>query len=195
MSFYSISEFIRTNYPEYWGRQTYPSTECVRIHKVDEEWGIFSNFGHTPIVVDSLTFDTSERLFQLMKFRDEKPVWDIYNKQGNPKMTAKKWEKTYRRKDWGIYMVETTLFQNILLRSFILPIGIANVQHKLACLQIVIPQTVLLNQVVFNWIWTVFPYRSHLTKDRLHTILHANSHFTNFILCYPDVPPFGNIAL
>ena len=109
MSFYSISEFIRTNYPEYWGWQTYPATECVRIHKVDEEWGIFSNFGHTPIVVDSLTIDTSERLFQLMKFRDEEPVLDI-NKKGNPKMTAKKWEKTHRREDWGEMVIDTMKF-------------------------------------------------------------------------------------
>ena len=66
MSFYSISDFIRDNYPEYWGIQSYPATDCVRIHKIDEEWGIFSNFGHTPIVVEGVTFDTSERLFQLM---------------------------------------------------------------------------------------------------------------------------------
>ena len=50
MSFYSISDFIRENYPEYWGIQTYPAAECVRVHKIDEEWGVFSNFGHTPIV-------------------------------------------------------------------------------------------------------------------------------------------------
>ena len=73
MSFYSISDFIRENYPEYWGMQSYPANQCVRIHKIDEEWGIFSNFGHTPIVVEGVTFDTSERLFQLMKFKDEEP--------------------------------------------------------------------------------------------------------------------------
>ena len=110
MSFYSISEFIRTNYPEYWGWQTYPAIECVRIHKVKEEWGIFSNFGHTAIVVDGITFDTCERLFQLMKFRDEGPVLAIYNKKGNPKMTTKKWEKTHRREDWGEMVVDAMKF-------------------------------------------------------------------------------------
>ena len=74
MSFYSISDFIRENYPEYWGIQSYPIAECVRIHKIDEEWGIFSNFGHTPLVIEGVTFDTSERLFQLMKFKDEQIV-------------------------------------------------------------------------------------------------------------------------
>ena len=110
MSFYSISDFIRENYPEYWGIQTYPAAECVRIHKVEEEWGIFSNFGHTPIVVEGITFDTSERLFQLMKFKEEAPAKAIYYKKGNPKMTAKHWEKTHRREDWGTMIIDAMKF-------------------------------------------------------------------------------------
>ena len=110
MSFYSISEFIRENYPEYWGLQSYPANQCVRIYKIDEEWGIFSNFGHTPIVVEGVTFDTSERLFQLMKFKDEEPVKAIYYKKGNPKMTTKHWEKTHRREDWGKMIVDAMKF-------------------------------------------------------------------------------------
>lgn len=105
MSFYRISDFIRDNYPEYWGIQTYPASECVRIHKIDEEWGIFSNFGHTPLVVEGVTFDTSERLFQLMKFKDEEPVKAVYNAI-NPKMTTKHWEKTHRREDWGKMIID-----------------------------------------------------------------------------------------
>ena len=109
MSFYSISDFIRDNYPEYWGIQTYPASECVRIHKIDEEWGIFSNFGHTPLVVEGVTFDTSERLFQLMKFKDEEPVKAVYNAI-NPKMTTKHWEKTHRREDWGKMIIDAMKF-------------------------------------------------------------------------------------
>ena len=109
MSFYSISDFIRENYPEYWGIQTYPAAGCVRIHKIDEEWGIFSNFGHTPIVLDDVTFDTSERLFQLMKFKDEEAVKAVYNAI-NPKMTAKHWEKTHRREDWGKMIIDAMKF-------------------------------------------------------------------------------------
>jgi ribA/ribD-fused uncharacterized protein len=110
MSFYSISDFIRENYPEYWGLQSYPANQCVRIHKIDEEWGIFSNFGHTPIVVEGVTFDTCERLFQLMKFKDEEPVKAIYYKKGNPKMTTKHWEKTHRREDWGKIVIDAMKF-------------------------------------------------------------------------------------
>ena len=110
MSFYSIADFIRENYPEYWGMQSYPADQCVRIYKIDEEWGIFSNFGHTPIVVEGVTFDTSERLFQLMKFKDEEPVKAIYYKKGNPKMTTKHWEKTHRREDWGKIVIDAMKF-------------------------------------------------------------------------------------
>ena len=110
MSFYSIADFVRENYPEYWGLQSYPADQCVRIHKIDGEWGIFSNFGHTPVVVEGVTFDTSERLFQLMKFKDEEPVKAIYYKKGNPKMTTKHWEKTHRREDWGKIIVDAMKF-------------------------------------------------------------------------------------
>lgn len=109
MSFYSISEFIRDNYPEYWGIQSYPASECVRIHKVAEEWGVFSNFGHTPIVVEGVTFDTSERLFQLMKFKDAEPVKAIFS-SNSPKMTSKSWEKTHRREDWGKMIIDAMKF-------------------------------------------------------------------------------------
>ena len=109
MSFYSIAGFIRDNYPEYWGIQSYPAPDCVRIHKIDEEWGIFSNFGHTPIVVEGITFDTSELLFQLIKFKDEEPVKALFNAK-NPKMTAKHWEKTHRREDWGKMIIDAMKF-------------------------------------------------------------------------------------
>ena len=109
MSFYSISDFIRDNYPEYWGIQSYPASECVRILKVAEEWGVFSNFGHTPFVVEGVTFDTSERLFQLMKFKNEGPVKAVFNAK-NPKMTAKHWEKTHRREDWGKMIIDAMKF-------------------------------------------------------------------------------------
>lgn len=109
MSFYSISGFIRDNYPEYWGILSYPASECVRILKVAEEWGVFSNFGHTPIVVEGVTFDTSERLFQLMKYKDEEPVKAIFS-ANNPKMTSKHWEKTHRREDWGKMIIDAMKF-------------------------------------------------------------------------------------
>lgn len=110
MSFYSIAPFIKEFYPQYYSIETYPVYECAIIHKVDMEWGIFSNFGRTPIVINGVTFKTSEQLFQLMKFKDEEPLKEIYFQKKNPKMTAKKWEKTHRRQDWGSMLVDAIKF-------------------------------------------------------------------------------------
>ena len=110
MSFYSIAPFIKAFYPAYYSIASYPADKCVCIRKAKDEWGIFSNFGHTPIVVEGVTFDTSERLFQLMKFKDEEAVEGIYYKKGNPKMTAKHWEKTHRRADWGKMIIDAMKF-------------------------------------------------------------------------------------
>lgn len=109
MSFYSIAPFIQAFYPEYYSIETYPASECVIIHKVSEPWGIFGNFAHTPIVIDEVMFKTSEQLFQLMKFKDKEPVLAVYN-ANNPKMTAKHWEKTHRRSDWGQMVVDAMKF-------------------------------------------------------------------------------------
>ena len=114
MSFYSISEFIRDNYPEYWGLQSYPAEQCVIVHKIDEEWGVFSNFSHTTIVVDGVSFKCSETLFQLMKFKDEDAVKEVY--RSNNKRMAKHWEKTHRREDWGKMVVDAMKY--CLMRKF-----------------------------------------------------------------------------
>ena len=109
MSFYSIAPFIQAFYPEYYSKETYPASECITIRKVAETWGIFGNFARTPIVIDEVMFKTSEQLFQLMKFKDKEPVLAVYN-ANNPKMTAKHWEKTHRRSDWGQMDVDAMKF-------------------------------------------------------------------------------------
>lgn len=108
MSFYSIAPFIQQYYPEYWGIQTYPAEQCIIVHKIDEEWGVFSNFSHTTIVVDGVSFKCSETLFQLMKFKDENVVKDVY--RSNNKKIAKSWEKTHRREDWGQMIIDAMKF-------------------------------------------------------------------------------------
>lgn len=109
MSFYSIAPFIEEFYPEYYSIETYPACECVTIRKVKEPWGILGNFAPAPIIIDNVEFKTSELLFQLMKFTDDEPVLAIY-KANNPKMQAKHWEKTHRRKDWGKIIVDAMKF-------------------------------------------------------------------------------------
>lgn len=105
MSFYSIAQYIQQYYPEYYSIETYPADKCAAIRKVAEEWGIFSNFGRTPMMIGGVYFKTSEQLFQMMKFTDKEAVLSVYL-AGNPKMTAKRWEKTHRRPDWGSMIVD-----------------------------------------------------------------------------------------
>ncbi len=109
MNFYSIAPFIQEYYPEYYSIETYPVSERVAIRKVKEQWGIFGNFAPTPIIINGVTFKTSELLFQLMKFKEAEPILAVYN-ANNPKMTAKHWEKTHRREDWGRMIVDAMKF-------------------------------------------------------------------------------------
>lgn len=109
MNYYSIAPFIQEFYPQYYSIETYPDSECVVIRKVKEPWGIFGNFAPTPIIINGVTFKTSEQLFQLMKFKEAEPVFAVYN-ANNPKMTAKHWEKTHRREDWGRMIVDAMKF-------------------------------------------------------------------------------------
>ena len=97
-----IREFIEANYPEYYSIERYPADRTAAFCKIDREWGIFSNFGHSTLVVGGVSFDTYERLFQVMKFKDIDSRKAIYLKKGNPKMTAKHYEKV------GIPMVRRT---------------------------------------------------------------------------------------
>jgi len=116
-SFYSVADFIREYYPQYWGFESYPQSECVTIHKVTDEWGLFCNFAHTPIVVDDVTFKSSEELFQLMKFTDPEILERIRSgvtRDGKTcheiKRTVKSYEQQHRRPDWGSMFIDAMKF-------------------------------------------------------------------------------------
>lgn len=109
MNFYSIAPFIQQYYPQYYSIETYPADKCVCIRKVADEWGILGNFAHARIIINKVVFKNSEQLFQLMKFTDEEPVKAVYH-AANPKYTAKHWEKTHRRNDWGNIIVDAMKF-------------------------------------------------------------------------------------
>ena len=117
MNFYSIAPFIKDFYPEYWGEYSYDANKCIRIHKVDDEWGLLCNFANTPIAVGGFTFKSSEQLFQLMKFTDRDVVKRIVNgitrndkKCHEVKKTVKSYEKDYRREDWGSMIIDAMKF-------------------------------------------------------------------------------------
>lgn len=117
MSFFSIADFIKEYYSEYYGIQTYPVAESVAIRKVKDEWGLFCNFAPAPLMVDGVAFDSSEELFQLMKFKNPEVLRRIragITMNGKTchqiKMTAKSYEKAYRRSDWGQMIIDAMKF-------------------------------------------------------------------------------------
>jgi ribA/ribD-fused uncharacterized protein len=62
---------IRDNYPEYYSIERYPAAETICIRKTTNDWGILGNFYNTPIVVNGITFDCTERLFHIMKLKPD----------------------------------------------------------------------------------------------------------------------------
>lgn len=107
-----LEGFIREYYPEWYGIQEYPADKTVSFLKVDGEWGLLSNFARTPIVIDGVTFDCTEKLFQVIKFTDDESRKAIYSKKGQPiKMMARHQEKVGSvREDWGRIFIDVMKF-------------------------------------------------------------------------------------
>lgn len=80
----TVSEMIQHHYPEYYSIESYPAAQTVCIRKVRDEWGILGNFAKTPIVVNGVTFDCTERLFHMMKFSPDavEGICDIMKSPG-----------------------------------------------------------------------------------------------------------------
>lgn len=107
-----IREFIEKNYPEYYSIERYPADRTAAFCKVDAPWGILSNFGRVPLVVDGVSFDCSEKLFQVMKFADMASRKAVFDAKGQTmKMKAKHQEKVGAvRPDWGEIIVDAMKF-------------------------------------------------------------------------------------
>ena len=107
-----LEGFIKEFYPEWYGIQEYPAHKTAAFCKVAEEWGVLGNFAPTPIVVDRVPFDCTEKLFQVMKFADEESRKIIYSQKGQPiKMKAKHQEKMgVVRHDWGRIFIDAMKF-------------------------------------------------------------------------------------
>lgn len=111
-SVHGLAAIIREYYPQYWGTQTYPISQCCPICKTKDEWGVLGNFGNVPLVIDGVTFKNSEQLYQLFKFKSPEAIIDLYSSSAGMgvKMKAKRWEKTDRRDDWGRMVVDAMKF-------------------------------------------------------------------------------------
>ena len=96
-----LEGFIKEFYPEWYGIQEYPADKTAAFCKVAEEWGVLGNFAPTPIIVDGIPFDCTEKLFQVMKFTDLESRKIIYAQKGQPiKMKAKHQEKVGVVRSW-----------------------------------------------------------------------------------------------
>lgn len=112
-----IAQFIQQYHPEYYSIETYPADKVARIFKVDMQWGEFSNFGRVPVTVDGVTFNTTERLYQVMKYKDPEARKAVFLAT-NPKMTAKHYEKLCLwREDWPEMIVDAMKY--CLMQKFI----------------------------------------------------------------------------
>ena len=107
-----LEGFIKEFYPEWYGIQTYPADKTVAFCKVTEEWGVLGNFAATPLVVDGVPFDCTEKLFQVMKFADTESRKIVYSVKGQTiKMKAKHQEKVgVIREDWGRSFIDAMKF-------------------------------------------------------------------------------------
>lgn len=103
-----LEGFIREYYPEWYGIQEYPADKTISFLKTDREWGLLGNFARTPIVVNGVPFDCTEKLFQVMKFTDKESRRVIYSQKGQPiKMMARHYEKAGSvREDWGRIFID-----------------------------------------------------------------------------------------
>ena len=113
MSKGSVAPLIKEYYPEYYMLKEYPAGDCAVFKTTKEKWGILGNFARTPLVVEGLTFNNSEKLFQLMKFTDEDTLLTLYRINGIPfKRKARSLEKVpgLRRPDWGRIIVDCMKF-------------------------------------------------------------------------------------
>ena len=107
-----LEGYIKEYYPEWYGIREYPADKTAAFCKVDKEWGILGNFGRSPIFVDGVPFDCTEKLFQVMKFSDPESRRIIYAQKGQPiKMMAKHQEKVgVVREDWGRIFIDAMKF-------------------------------------------------------------------------------------
>ena len=113
-----VAPFIEKYYNEYYTIETYPADKCVAFNTVAGEWGILGNFARTPLVVNGVTFSSSEQLYQIMKFKDADVIRKVYAgvtfkgiNKGTVKMVARSYENQgFRREDWGWILLDALKF-------------------------------------------------------------------------------------
>ena len=100
-------------YPQYDIKKRYPAGETVAFAKVNEDWGVFSNFAKTPMMVFGIEFDCVERLFHYIRLNSESERADYLKVPSGMalKMKAKAFEKRgVERAGWRDIAVDVMRF-------------------------------------------------------------------------------------
>ena len=108
-----LVDYIREYYPEWLGFKEYPAEKTAAIGRVKEPWGLLGNFAPSPLVVDGVPFDCTEKLYQVMQFSDAEARRVIYAQPKNEaiKRKANHYKKEGAvREDWGRIFIDVMKF-------------------------------------------------------------------------------------
>ena len=101
------------HYPEYNIIEKYPAEQTIGFTSTSADWGIFSNFAKTPIVVKGIEFSCVEQLFHYIRLNNEEERVAYLKLTPNMglKMKAKTFEKRgIERADWKGIAVDVMRF-------------------------------------------------------------------------------------
>ena len=101
------------HYPEYDKIERYPAEQTVGFTTTKAEWGVFSNFAKTPMVVNGIEFACVEQLFHYIRLNDEIERAEYLKLKPNMgfKMKAKAFaSRGVERADWKEIAVDVMRF-------------------------------------------------------------------------------------
>lgn len=101
------------HYPEYNQEEHYPAEQTIGFTSTAAEWGIFSNFAKTPMMVNGVEFACVEQLYHYIRLNDEAERAKYLKLIPNMglKMKAKAFKKRgVERSDWREIAVDVMRF-------------------------------------------------------------------------------------
>ena len=101
------------HYTEYDKIERYPAEQTIAFAKTEAEWGIFSNFAKTPMMVNGIEFACVEQMFHYIRLNNEEERSEYLKLIPNMrlKMKAKTFAKRgVERADWRDIAVDVMRF-------------------------------------------------------------------------------------
>ena len=101
------------HYTEYDEIQYYPANEVAGFSKTGAEWGLFSNFANTPMVVNGIEFTCVEQMFHYIRLNSEEERAEYLKVRSGMalKMKAKGFKnRGIERENWRSIAVDVMSF-------------------------------------------------------------------------------------